>query len=174
MRSTLARAYRLVGLLVLTMLAGCSEAGAPDDETSPVRADDPPRIVSVFHVLDSAHLPTLDPSQMTGAEIEAALGESSHCHFKYTSSGQPVLALNLTARDGEAAGVIKLNDKLVILKPQESDEQMTFTAGPVRLTVAPEKSGSESSADEVREAEMIFEVGDQLRSGYRGYYQCDS
>ncbi len=154
--------------LALALLVGCSDANAPDDETAPARGSGIPRILPAAEVLQGAHIPTLDPARMNDAEIAKALGAGPKCLFRYTSSSAPILAINVEPLDNAADAVIKLNGDLVMLNGQATEAGMVLTAEPIRMSLI----AVEGPEDEQREATAVFEIGDGLRAGYRGYYDC--
>jgi hypothetical protein len=162
---------RLALLAALVALAGCSEANAPDDQTQPVEAPKISRIVPPSEVLAGAHIPTLDPAKMDGSEIRKALGAGPYCEFKYTSTSEPVLAMNPLPAGGQAGAVIKLNDNLVVLRSESAGPQTVLSAEGIRITLRPEEAQS-NEAGRQRPADMVFEVADGLKAGYRGYYRC--
>ncbi|MGE3279964.1 MAG: DUF6692 family protein [Alphaproteobacteria bacterium] len=166
-------------LFVLGLLAGCDNE-APDDETQPARAPEIPRIVTAQEALAGAHIPTLDPATMNSAEIRKAIGNGPRCIFRYTSTGRPVLAVSTGAPAAAAEGVVKLNGHLVPLKaapiePAGRNGEILLLAEPIRMTVAPDPGAQTEDPGYLRrQANMIFEVGQSLRVGYRGYLECGS
>lgn len=170
---------RVALFLVLGLLAGCDNE-ALDDETQPVQAPEIPRIVTAQEALSGAHIPTLDPATMNGAEIRKAIGDGPRCVFRYTSTGRPVLAVSTGAAAAAAEGVVKLNGHLVPLKavpiePAGRDREILLLAEPICMTVAPDPgTQTEDHGYLRRQANMIFEVGHSLRVGYRGYLECGS
>lgn len=156
----------------LAILSGCSEASAPDDETKPARAEKIPRLVPAAEALSGADIPTLDPSMMNDAEIRTALGDATYCEFRYTSAGKPVLALLPSPGGDQAAAVIKLGGKLVTLKPGGGGNGTSFAADRIHVTLSPMKGEAENNPAKLRDADMVFEVGEELRAGFRGYYKC--
>ena len=173
------------GLLSLVVIAGlvsaCEENPAPDDVVNHPRAPEIARIVSAEEALAGAHLPALDPATMVGAEIRQAIGSGPRCDYRYTTAGRPVLALPGSPKQAEAAGVIKLNGNLVILSsvPDGSLEKLggfALAAGAIRMAVTPDVGDDRQTTEGVRRraATAIFEVGEELRVGYRGYLDCMS
>lgn len=168
---------RLALAVVLGGLAGCDDSGLPDDELQPARAPEIARIVPAGEALAGAHIPTLDPARMNDAEIQKALAGEVRCEFRYTSGGRPVLAVEALPNGAVAEGVVKLNGSLVMLQPAAAEAGrdvpeggFRLVAGDIRATIMP---GIGPAPDgEAREADMVFEVGESLRAGYRGYYSC--
>jgi hypothetical protein len=159
-------------LVALVALAGCGERAAPDDETNPVRAAEIARITPASEAIAGAHIPTLDPATLLDAEIEKVLGPGPRCEFRYTSEGRPVLAARGSAGNAAPDAVVKLNGHLVPLSRARAETgSLVLSADSVRLTVPPD-GGEPTGSRRQREANAIFEVGESLRVGYRGYYRC--
>jgi hypothetical protein len=166
-------------LAVLAVLGGCGESDAPDDKIQPVHAPEVRRVLPAEEAIAGAQLPTLDPVTLVEAEIADAIGTGPRCEFRYTGAGGPVVAMSM-AGDGEATrGVVGLNGNLVLLEPAQDDaggRQAAFRlrAGPIRAAVAPDPDdqAEELKGARRREADMVFEIGDSLRAGYRGYLDC--
>lgn len=163
-------------LFAATLLASCGQNQAPDDAPAP-----PPEIVRVepaAQALAGAHVRTLDPATMSDAEILKVLGPRPHCTFRYTGSGKPVLVAGLDAGGSADVGVVKLNGKLVSLQPDRAAAGLkpggfVLAADPVRLRVQPDRPvNSSGQAGERTEAELLFEVGRELKVGYAGYLEC--
>ena len=156
-------------------LGGLVALDLPDDELDPVRAPVVAEVVSAQEALQGAHIPTLDPHTMNDAEISKALGRGPYCAFRYTSAGKPVLAIKpQDAARSQAAGVVKLNGQLVALHSQASPGALVLTADNVqlRMTFADRQEGGEPQSEQMRTAELLFQVDQRLRVGYRGYYVC--
>ena len=162
------------------LLAGCSEKQAPDDALSAIKAPEIARIVPAKEALSGALIPTLDPATMHEAEIRKALETGRWCTFRYTSAGKPVLAFTLQQNGQAGVGVVKLNGHLVVLETESSTAvadakgEFVLRADPVQMTVVPD-AGERSLGDtneRHKEANARFEVGQELRVGYRGYLEC--
>jgi hypothetical protein len=106
---------------------------------------------------------------MNDAEILKALGEGPHCVFRYTSTGKPVLAVKASP-NGAAQGVVKLNGHPVVLQPAPAENAIVLAADRLRMAITPDP-GDEAEGSQT-EATSIFEIGNDLRAGYRGYYDC--
>lgn len=159
----------------LAFFAGCGESRAPDDKVNSPQPAAEVRIVPAGEALAGAQIATVDPATLHGAEIKRALEGDAGCIFRYTSTGKPVVAMR---GDAGAApkGVVKLNGKLVLLEAggaaaAQRGEGLRLGANRVRVAITPD-SRSTSRGAEPQEANMIFEVGEELRVGYRGYLQC--
>ena len=176
------RARLTLVLAAVGVLAGCSENEAPDDDTQPVRAPEVVRIVPASEALAGAHIPTLDPVTMNDAEIRRVLEAGPRCEFRYTTTGDPVLAVNMRPNGATGGGVVKLNGSLIALEPASIGGDVgpvgsfMLVADPIRMTVAPDRGEQAEGRDGVRrrEADMVFEVEQSLRVGYRGYLDCAS
>lgn len=173
-------AFTLLAVIGLGLLAGCGDSDAPDDALGAIRPPGPAEIRTAQSVLDGAHVPTLDPVTMTDAEIRKVVGSGPRCEFRYTSSGEPVLAVGLRSGD-PTGGVLKLNGSLIRLDraPAEPEADsggagaaapLSLVAGPIRANV----SGPGAAAGEPpgQDATMTFAVGDDLQVGYGGYWEC--
>ncbi|GGK25752.1 hypothetical protein [Salinarimonas ramus] len=149
------------------LLAACSDAQAPDDLLDPARGDAAARIVPAEEALDGVHLPPLDPSTMTWAEIDVAIDAPTICVFRYTSTSRPVVATGFGADDRPMRAVVKLAGDLVLLDAQAGETAAAYrlAAGDVTVVVSP-------LAGEDALAEMTFAVGETLHAGYRGYHEC--
>ena len=159
-------------LAALGWLAACGEDAAPDDVTEPVHSPEIARILPAGEAIAGAHIPTLDPATMVDAEIEKVLGRGPRCEFRYTSEGRPVLAARTAAGSEAPAGVVKLNGHLVPLQRDTAGAQsIVLGADPVRMAVTPDGGAAAADARQ-REANAVFEIGNGLRVGYRGYYRC--
>lgn len=102
---------------------------------------------------------------MSGAEIEVALGAGAACVGRHTEGSGPVLALAARPEAGPAGGVVKLGGDLVLLGPAEAETPaVALAAGEAQAALAPLPGEGQ--------AEMVFELGRELRAGYRGYFDC--
>ena len=160
-------------LVALGVLAACGEDAAPDDVTEPVHSPEIARVLPAGEAIAGAHIPTLDPATMADAEIEKVLGPGPRCEFRYTSEARPVLAASAAAGGEAPAGVVKLNGHLVPLQRESAEAARSIVLGSdaVRLAVMPD-GGAPAGDARQREANALFEIGNSLRVGYRGYYRC--
>lgn len=167
-------------LAALGVLAACSESQRPDDEVHPVKGTEIARITPAKEALAGAHVPTLDPATMHEAEIRKVLESGPRCDFRYTSTGKPVLAISTPPEGPALRAVVKLNGHLIALEPTataaagEGIKAISLAADPIRMTLTPDQRERTGERNNVRRREVtaIFEVGQTLRVGYRGYLDC--
>lgn len=156
------------------LLAGCDN-DAPDDDLAAIRAPEIARVVSAKDALSGSQIPKLDPAPMNDAEVRKGVGTGPVCMFRYTNSGHPVLVTSMRSEGPLRGGVVKLNGYLVELRPADATTPpnggFALVAEPVRLAVRPDRE-DRRPPDGV--ANMVFEVGQSLRVGYRGYLSCQS
>jgi len=164
----------LVPLAVIA-IAGCG-SDAPDDAKQHPRAEHAVRIISAEQALTMVHVPTLDPTTMVEAEIRQAIGAGPRCEFRYTSVGQPVLAVAMGSQDAQSRGVLKLKGSMVMLAPSRPPrkDSIALAAPPIQITSAPQESEwrEAGAAFSHGQGEAVFEVGDELKVGYGGYLDC--
>tara|TARA_A100001391_G_scaffold192940_1_gene167621 strand:- start:1948 stop:2559 length:612 start_codon:yes stop_codon:yes gene_type:complete len=154
-------------------LADRDDGGAPDDAIDPALGDEPAEFMTAEAALEGAEVAGLDPATLDDVQIKEGLAGTRRCVFRYTSEGDPVFALDPDA-DGEEAGLLKVNGALIRMALASSSEEMlTYEAGDVGITLTSEQQAQGPDADQ-REATMIFEIGNELRVGYGGYYRCAS
>ena len=152
----------------LIAAADLAEAGG-----RPAESPEPARILPAEEAIGGARVATLDPAPIEEAEIRAALGDGPRCTFRYTRNGKPVLAARMLAAAAHE-GIVKLNGNLVRAGATPADEGLLLEAGRIRLTLTPVASAASDGGSAVQtEADLVFEVGDELRAGYRGYYRCE-
>ena len=166
--------------LAIGLLAGCTQADAPDDDLQAIHPPEIARIASAGEALAGAHVPTLDPSTLNDAEIAKSLKEGPRCDFRYTTAGAPVLAVRMEPKGAAVSAIVKLNGHLVPLEPAPIEsssgpgDRLLIVSEPVRIVVQPDPAAPKSARPGIqrREADMIFEIGKMLRAGYRGYLDC--
>lgn len=163
-------------VLSAVLLSGCGQNEAPDDAPAP--APEIVRVEPAAQALAGAHIRMLDLATMNDAEILKVVGPRPHCTFRYTGSGKPVLVAGLDAGGSPEVGVVKLNGKLVPLQPDRVATGLkpggfVLAAQPVRLRVQPDRPVEPGAGPGERtEAELLFEVGQELKVGYSGYFEC--
>jgi hypothetical protein len=155
--------------------AACDQGAAPDDVVGHPRAEEIANLTPASEALANASVAKLDPAPLNGAEIRRALGDGPLCLFHYARSGPPVLA---ASGDGRR-GVVKLNGHLVMLEAGGGAEDgaarsLRLAGGPVRVQVMPPPSADVVGAgsQEFGPADMVLEVGEELRVGYGGHAAC--
>ncbi|MCD7060864.1 DUF6692 family protein [Pelagibacterium xiamenense] len=145
---------------------GQEAVGAADDTVAT-------NTVPASEALAGANIAQVDPAKLSDAELARHLGDGPRCAFRYTSESAPAFAHSSDPENAGTSGLVKLNGALVALEPSENREDSTlrFEDGAVRVTI--------SAADQARgldagrnDATMIFEIGEDLRVGYGGYYAC--
>jgi hypothetical protein len=129
--------------------------------------DPPAEPGSVQDAVSNALISTLDLAPMPQAEAERVLDGAAECTFNRSRESDPVLWV---AADGSAAAA-KLNGVLIGLEAESSaqDGGAVFSAPGTTITVRPL---GEEEADWRQEAELVFELEQGLRVGYRGFYDC--
>lgn len=171
---------RLVLAFTLGLLAACDGNDAPDDVVRHPRAPETARILPAEEALANAEVAKLDPATMSDAEIREVIGTGLRCVYRYTSAGKPVLAVGAQPNGPPLGGVVKLNGNLVRLDATPAagaggaTDNLRLTSGPIRIAVTPDPGEGTEEGDGVRrrEADLIFEIGENLRVGYRGYLGC--
>lgn len=159
------------------LLTACSQSPQPDD--APSQPPEIARVTTAAQALEGAHIPTLDPSTMNGAEIRKVVESSQHCTFRYTSTGKPVVIAGVDQNGSTVNGVVKLNGSIIALQPDSGapgsgSGGFALAADPVHLRVQsdPQAAASAKSGQGQVAAEMVFEIGQQLKVGYSGYLDC--
>ncbi|MCF6369958.1 DUF6692 family protein [Rhizobium halophilum] len=146
-----------------TLLSACGDDVA-DDVLDPRSGHQVATVVPASAAIANAVIGALDPATMVDAEMQKVLGGPATCSFHYTSFGQPVAALRADSNDEPASGVVKLNGHLIEMQTTRAEDSINMTAGDIRLAIAPQGDGEE--------AKMVFEIGQDMKVGYRGYYRC--
>jgi hypothetical protein len=177
---SLKRQPLFVAMVLSGLAAGCEESGLPDDKVNQAPSHVVPKILPASEALSGAHIPTLDPMTMAEAAVSKVIGDGPRCEFRYTTAGAATLAMS-TAADGSVhEGVVKVNGSLVALMRVLSDQaarrpgSTTLAADPIRLTINTDQGNEWEPLAGVsrREAAVIFEIGSELKVGYRGYLDC--
>ncbi|CAN5353169.1 hypothetical protein BH24PSE2_BH24PSE2_19950 [soil metagenome] len=176
------RGATLLTGLGLFAISGCGDRAAPVEGAEAVAAPATPRVMPAPEALAGAHVPTIDPTTMSAAEIDKVLGRGPRCTFQYTDRDKPVLAASASRNDsGPAPGVVKLNGNLVPLRSAEPGSQAllqgpAMVADGVLLKVTPLADTAVENNDGRRrwEANLRFELDRGLLVHYRGFYLCDA
>lgn len=146
------------------------EQAAATGEVALGGAPDIAPLATASEALTGAHIPTLDPAPLNGAEIADAIGDVPRCDFRYTRDGAPVVAFENAS---DRTGVVELNGKRIELSVIRDGDGIQLVADPIRLIMnAAPGFTLDGMPHEVTEAELIFEIGDELRVGYVGYLSC--
>jgi hypothetical protein len=171
----------LVAMVVSGLAVGCEDSGLPDDKVNQPQSHVVAKIVPASEALTGAHIPTLDPMTMAEAAVSKVIGgDGPRCEFRYTTAGAAALAMSTTADGDVHEGVVKVNGSLVALAPVSTDlagrrpGSTMLAADPIRLTINADRGNEWKPLAGVsrHEATMIFEIGSDLKVGYRGYLDC--
>lgn len=132
--------------------------------------EDPPAAPgSVEDALSNTLISRLDLAPMPEAEAEAeqVLEAPVSCTFNRSPATDPIL----WASEGGTAAA-KLNGVLIELETDAGTPEgaATFSAPGTTITVRP----LGDDADWRQNAELVFELDQGLRVGYRGFYGCDA
>jgi hypothetical protein len=135
------------------------------DVAESIYRDPPAEPGSVDDALANTLVGTLDPAPMPEAEADRVLGTTAPCTFHRSPATDPIL---WASESGAAA--MKLNGVLIALQGESAPGEgaTAFSAPGTRVTVRP--LGDE--ADWRQNAELVFELEEGLRVGYRGFYAC--
>jgi hypothetical protein len=130
--------------------------------------DPPAEPGTVEDALANTLISTLDLAPMPEAEADRVLDAAARCTFNRSPETDPVL---WAAQDGGAA-TMKLNGILVSLDAtgEPQDGAAEFSAPGATVTVRP--LGDE--ADWRQNAELVFQLDQGFRVGYRGFYGCEA
>lgn len=159
-------------------VAACGDPAPGEGVDKPHEQKTMPAVVSASEAINSPHIPSIDLQSMDEAEYEKVLPGALACSFSYSLSAPPVLAISMA--EGPAAGVVKIHGRLVETHAQHAvtlqtlPEGATFVADGLRLEVIPDRDESIRHRDGTmqREANLVFELEQGLKVGYRGWYAC--
>jgi hypothetical protein len=131
--------------------------------------DPPAEPGALEDALANTLISTLDLAPMPRAEAERLLDATGWCTFNRSPETDPVLWVN---QDGSAAAA-KLNGVLIDLDARGApqDGAAEFSAPGTRISV---RQLGENEGDWRQDAELVFELDQGLRVGYRGFYGCDA
>lgn len=131
-----------------------------------VYRDPPAEPGTVQDALSNTLISTLDPAPMPEAEAARVLGAKGSCTFNRSPESAPIL---WATGDGGAAAM-KLNGVLLALDGigQGEANDLRFTAPGAMIDVRPLGAEADWRAD----AELVFELDEGLRVGYRGFFAC--
>jgi hypothetical protein len=133
-----------------------------------IHQDPPAEPGTVERALSNTLISQLDLAPMPEAEADRVLEAGARCRFNRSPEAAPIL---WAAKNGVEAAV-KLNGILVSLQPSGDPQEgtATFSAAGTMITVQP--LGDE--ADWRANAELVFELDQGLKVGYRGFYGCEA
>ncbi|GHA36714.1 hypothetical protein GCM10007989_36050 [Devosia pacifica] len=133
-----------------------------------VYEDPEPEVGTISDALANTLVSTLDPAPMTESEAQEVLSAPAACRFNRSPETDPIFWINPDT--GIAA--MKLNGVLVELQADATatDEAASFTAPGATVAVRE----LQEDADWRQDAELVFELEEGLRVGYRGFYRCDA
>lgn len=164
--------HRFLPISILFMaggLAACTDNDVAGNDRGAEAAEPKPpaELASAEEAVSRASLSKVYPGTLAVEEIGRVLDNRSDCRFQFTGAGEPVFAYS----SGEPAlGVVKLNGRLVELQATEaSGAAGAFSSGPVRVQLR-----SLPDSGPRRNAEMIYEIGQEVRLGFQGFLRCSS
>lgn len=153
------------------LLTACGDPAPGEGVKKPLMSDPPPEIIGAREAVNTPDIPTIDPQTLVAAEIEKVLGAGPRCLFAYTAESPPVVALRVTG-DTAGQGVVKVHGRLVKLAAQRAEAGgFALSADGLSIKIEPAVAG-DAMPTEFREADMLFELEQGLRVGYRGWYRC--
>ena len=132
-----------------------------------VYEDPPAEPGSIEDALSNTLVSQLDLAPMPEAEADQVLKTPGQCVFNRSLESDPVL---WASESGSAA--MKLNGVLVALEANNSGPEggaTTYSASGTTVTVR--QLGEQ--ADWRQNAELVFQLDQGLKVGYRGFYSCD-
>ena len=126
--------------------------------------DPPAEPGTVADALSNTLVAQLDLAPMPEEEARQVLAVAASCVFSQSSDSDPILWV------AEAAAAMKLNGVLLGLEAekQEQSDATTFSTSGASVRVRP----LGEAADLRQNAELIFELQQGLKVGYRGFYRC--
>lgn len=140
---------------------------APGSAMESVYEDPPAEPGSIEDALSNTLVSQLDLAPMPEAEADQVLKAPGQCVFNRSLESDPVL---WASESGSAA--MKLNGVLVALEANNSGPEggaATYSAPGTTVTIR--QLGEQ--ADWRQNAELVFELDQGLKVGYRGFYSCD-
>lgn len=165
-------AWKLLTPLAAVLLTACGDPAPGEGVEKPLMSDPPPELVGAREAVNTPDIPTIDPQTLDAAEVEKVLSAGPRCTFAYTAESPPVAALQVTG-DSAGQGVVKIHGRLVKLSAQRAEDGGFVLSGDgLSVKIEPANAGDEARPTEFREADMLFELEQGLRVGYRGWYRC--
>ena len=147
------------------LIADIDRSGKSEGENG----TEPARLTSISEALATPEIATLDAEFLTDADIEGAFSDGGTCSFRYTSQSDPSYAVSLA--DNQAAGLAKISGDLVRL---EGDNASSMSSENLIISLTPVEEGmslTEATGTTI-EADMVLAIGEDLKVGYRGYFEC--
>lgn len=120
---------------------------------------------TVADALSNTLISQLDLVPMPADEADQVLQTAASCGFNPSPEADPILWVN---EGGEAA--MKLNGALINLEADSEPQDGAASFSAPGTTVTVRQLGEE--ADWRQNAELVFELDQGLRVGYRGFYAC--
>lgn len=165
-------AWKLLTPLAALLLTACGDPAPGEGVKKPLMSDPPPEVVDARKAVHTPDIPTIDPQTLDAAEVDKVLGEGPRCIFAYTAESPPVVALQVTG-DNAGQGVVKIHGRLVKLAAQRAEAGGFALSGDgMSVAIEPAAAADDARPTELREADMLFELEQGLRVGYRGWYRC--
>lgn len=165
-------AWKLLTPLAALLLTACGDPAPGEGVKKPLMSDPPPEVVGAREAVNTPDIPTIDPQTLDAAEIDKVLGAGPRCIFAYTAESPPVVALQVTG-DNAGEGVVKIHGRLVKLAAQRAEAGGFALSGDgMSVNIEPPAAADDARPTELREADMLFELEQGLRVGYRGWYRC--
>lgn len=164
--------WKLLTPLAALLLTACGDPAPGKGVKEPLMSGPTPEVVSAREAVATPDIPTIDPQTLDTAEIEKVLGAGPRCLFAYTAESAPVVALELTG-DKAGQGVLKIHGRLVKLAARRTEAGgFDLSAEGMSVSIQPAKGAGDAMPTELTEADMLFELEQGLRVGYRGWYRC--
>lgn len=168
-----------VSAISILLLTACGDPAPYEGIEKPPQAGTMPEVTSAAEAVKSAEIATVDLQTMETAEFEEIISAGPRCTFAYTSESQPVFAASMNS-EGGAVGAVSIHGKLVRVMAREVKtfetltRGATFTANGLQVEVIPDSDEDiERNEDPRRQpANVIFELEQGLKVGYRGWYLC--
>lgn len=144
---------------------------------------EPAQVASLDTALSRPEIAKLDPAPMHKSEYDNVLPRAPECRFSLTATSPPVLVARAPAgQDIAAEALTKISGILVPLKAESPDGFQGLLSGPtlqadgIHMVVAPVRGEEPETANGSQRwrADLLFELEQGLKVGYRGFYFCDT
>lgn len=130
--------------------------------------DPPAKPGTVERALSNTLISQLDLTPMPEAEADRVMEAGARCRFNRSPEAEPIL---WAAKNGAAAAV-SLNGVLVSLQSSGDPQDGTATFSAAGTTITIRALGNDD--DWRANAELVFELDQGLKVGYRGFYSCEA